>query len=98
MSIQKYNIIVVQILILLLYTVTAAQYQIRQVHVVTRHGDRTPLYNIPNIERVVWNCQLPNDIQISPYQSTNDGPLLPFLKVIQPHGGQTFLEIVQWDN
>jgi hypothetical protein len=44
--------------------------QVRLVVVVTRHGDRTPIFSFKpqNLEPVTWNCELPATIEAVPIQ------------------------------
>jgi hypothetical protein len=67
--------------------VLTQQYQIKQVHVITRHGDRVPVHSIP-VEPVTWYCKLPNDVLASPIQQVleQDTNQL-FVKYIKPHQG-----------
>lgn len=48
------------------------RYQIRQVQVLTRHGDRTPVHTIPNLPEVTWLCSLPNDISLHPMSMSGE--------------------------
>jgi len=43
---------------------------VRLVAVVTRHGDRTPIFSFPpaHLEPVTWNCELPATIEAVPIQ------------------------------